>query len=574
MQNKKIKKFFSTVFVVGFIFFIFMIDSFENSKLIVKTDSYKTKESLKENKYGLYLSSFHANLTGDFVKLSSIYPAAIEQNKDDFLGKQLILKSISDEKNDTLLFALNEHKKNKNNIIPVMYIANNYFLKGDYQKAYNLYNNMNEKANTFIVKLLRSWILIAEKKYDDALDLLETEIDNQAFRKYALTHLAAQAEIAKDYDYADELYEELLSSENLNIFDIENMVAFYLKNNNKKKAVEILKDYYEKTPDSMSSLSLLSKVRKDLYKPQSIDTAKKGMAKALFDVSFLLSSVFTSYQDLHLMYLSMINDLYPELYMSYIIQAEIYKKYSKTVEVHKYLDLIPENHYLYLIAQTNKVFYDFKIFKNNKKAQDSFNNLIKKYPTYTHLYLKLGNYYQNKKNYKKALQNYSKALSLTENKQLRANIYYARAQVYDILKDIKNTEIDLESSFTLNNKKADFLNYYGYFLIQNNIDLDKGMLLISNAVIQNPTNPYYLDSYGWALFKKGDFEKALTSLQFAKSIQPKNPVIVDHLGDVYWNLNRKREAIFEWNKVLGLKNLPEQEQINFNHIEYKINYGL
>ncbi len=574
MQNKKVKNLFSLVYIFCFISFIFMISYFENSKIVVKTSNYESKEVLKENKYGLFLSSFHANLTGDFVKLSSIYPDAIEQNKDDFLGKELILKSINNEKKDVLLFALKEHKKNKNDIIPIMYIANSYFLNKDYKKAYNLYNNMNEKSNTFLVKLLRSWILVAEEKYDDALDLLETEIDNKAFHKYVLTHLAAQAEIAKDYDYADEIYEELLSSENLNIFDIENIVAFYLKHNDKKKAVDILKDYYEKTPDSISSLSLLSKVRKDLYKPQSIDTAQKGMAKALFDISFLLSSVFTSYQDLHLMYLSMINDLYPELYMSYIIQAEIYKKYSKTDEVYKYLNLIPENHYLYLIAQINKIFYDFNISKNNKKAQDSLNNLIKKYPTYTHLYLKLGGYYHDKADYKKALENYTKALSLTENKQLQANIYYLKAQVYDNLKDLKNTEFNLEKSYTFNNKKADFLNYYGYFLIQNNLDLDKGMLLISNAVIKNPTNPYYLDSYGWALFKSGEPQKALTSLQFAKSLQPKNPVITDHLGDLYWHLNRKREAIFEWNKVLSLENLPEQEQINFNHVEYKINYGL
>ena len=574
MQNKKVKNLFSLVFIVGFIFFIFMIDFFENSKIIVKTNNYESKESLKENKYGLFLSSFHANLTGDFVKLSSVYPDAIAQNNNDFLGKELILKSINDDKKDALLFALKEHKKNKNDIIPIMYIANHYFLNKEYKKAYDLYNNMNEKSNTFLVKLLRSWILMAEKKYDDALDLLETEVDNKAFRKYVLTHLAAQAEIAKDYDYADELYEELLSSENLNIFDIENIVAFYLKQNDKKKAIDILKDYYEKTPDSISSLSLLSKVRKNLYKPQSIDTAQKGMAKALFDISFLLSSVFTSYQDLHLMYLSMINDLYPELYMSYIIRAEIYKKYSKTEEFHKYLDLIPEDHYLYLITRTNKIFYDLNISENNKKALDSFDKLIKKYPTYTHLYLKLGGYYQNNGNYKKALENYTKALSLTENKQLQANIYYARAQIYDSMKDLKNTEFNLEQSLSLNNKNADFLNYYGYFLIQNNLDLDKGMLLISNAVIKNPTNPYYLDSYGWALFKNGEPEKALVSLQFAKSLQPKNPVITDHLGDIYWHLNRKREAVFEWNKVLGLENLPEQEPINFNRIEYKINYGL
>ena len=120
------------------------------------------------------------------------------------------------------------------------------------------------------------------------------------------------------------------------------------------------------------------------------------------------------------------------------------------------------------------------------------------------------------------------------------------------------------------------LNYYGYFLINNNLDLDKGLDLISRAVANEPTNPFFLDSFGWALFKKGDFEKSLKLLELAKSIEPKNPVIIDHLADVYWSLNRKREAVFEWQKALSFKDYNKNsiEPININKIEYKINYGL
>ncbi len=574
MQNKKVKNIFSTIFIIGFISFLFLAYVFENSEIIVKTKNYESNDLLKENKYGLFLSSFHANISGDFPKLSSIYPDAISQNKDDFLGKELILKSITSDKKDTFSFALKEYQKNKNNIIPVMYLANDYFLKGNYKKAYDIYNGMGEKSETFIIKLLRSWILIAQNNYEEALDLLETEIENPAFRKYVLMHLGAQAEIAKDFDYADEIYTELLNNNDLNIFDIENITAFYLKRNNKNKAMEILNDYYNKKPDSISILSLLSKIKKDLYKPVSLDTAKKGMAKALFDISFLLNSVFSSAQDLHLMYLSMINDLYPELYMANIVQAEIYKKYSMTESVYEYLDLIPENHYLYLISRINKIFYDFSVLKKEKKSLESFNDLIKKYPTYTHLYLKLGNYYQDIKDYDNALKNYSKVLSLTENKKLQAKTYYLIARVYDDLKDIEKARVNFDKSYELGNNEPDFLNYYGYFLVYNNLDFSKGLVLISGAIIKEPSNPYYLDSYGWALFRNNDVEKALFTLEFAKSLQPKNPIIVNHLADIYWFLDRKREAIFEWKKALSLqKNFP-QEELNSNEIEYKINFGL
>ena len=100
-----------------------------------KTIKYKNIENLSENKYGLFLSSLHADIVGDFPTLSSNYFEAVKQNNSDFLGKQLVLKSISGNKKDNLTFALKEYEKNKENIIPVMYLANDYFIKGNYKKA-------------------------------------------------------------------------------------------------------------------------------------------------------------------------------------------------------------------------------------------------------------------------------------------------------------------------------------------------------------------------------------------------------------------------------------------------------
>ena len=166
-------------------------------------------------------------------------------------------------------------------------------------------------------------------------------------------------------------------------------------------------------------------------------------------------------------------------------------------------------------------------------------------------------------------------IELVKNDNLLANIHFDLAQIFDMEKDFQKTHEHLEKSFKLNNKNPLFLNYYGYFLVINNIDLDKGLFLISQALSKDNINPYFLDSYGWALFKKGELEKSLTILEFAKGIQPKNPVIIDHLADVYWSLGRKREAVYEWKKVLTFKNFDiNTESLNFNKIQYKINYGL
>ncbi len=36
------------------------------------------------------------------------------------------------------------------------------------------------------------------------------------------------------------------------------------------------------------------------------------------------------------------------------------------------------------------------------------------------------------------------------------------------------------------------------------------------------------------------------------SLEPAHPVLNDHLGDVYWQLGRRIEARFQWQRALGL----------------------
>ena len=42
-------------------------------------------------------------------------------------------------------------------------------------------------------------------------------------------------------------------------------------------------------------------------------------------------------------------------------------------------------------------------------------------------------------------------------------------------------------------------------------------------------------------------------MEKASDQAPSEAVIYDHLGDAYWQVGRKREAVFQWNHALGLK---------------------
>jgi len=48
-----------------------------------------------------------------------------------------------------------------------------------------------------------------------------------------------------------------------------------------------------------------------------------------------------------------------------------------------------------------------------------------------------------------------------------------------------------------------YLNYYGYTLIDHDLDVKRGIALVRQALKQQPNNAYYLDSLAWGLYKEG-----------------------------------------------------------------------
>jgi len=89
-------------------------------------------------------------------------------------------------------------------------------------------------------------------------------------------------------------------------------------------------------------------------------------------------------------------------------------------------------------------------------------------------------------------------------------------------------------------------------------------------VAKKPQNGSFVDSLGWAYFKLGKYEKALEILQRAGQLEPTDPVVTDHLGDVLWRLGREFEARYQWRKALAF----EPEEADRKAIEEKLLLGL
>jgi len=58
-----------------------------------------------------------------------------------------------------------------------------------------------------------------------------------------------------------------------------------------------------------------------------------------------------------------------------------------------------------------------------------------------------------------------------------------------------------------------YLNFYGYTLIDLDLDLDRGISLVKQALEVQPNNAYYLDSLAWGYYKKNQCKKAYNTFQ-------------------------------------------------------------
>lgn len=99
------------------------------------------------------------------------------------------------------------------------------------------------------------------------------------------------------------------------------------------------------------------------------------------------------------------------------------------------------------------------------------------------------------------------------------------------------------------------LNALGYALIQRPEGLEEGYRLLWRGFNYGQRDYAVVDSLGWAYYQYGAFDEARALIERARdlSIAEPNAEILDHLGDVYWRLDRREDARAQWQAALDAR---------------------
>lgn len=132
-----------------------------------------------------------------------------------------------------------------------------------------------------------------------------------------------------------------------------------------------------------------------------------------------------------------------------------------------------------------------------------------------------------------------------------AETQLALAGLYDDAGRDVEAERTLRRYLEVEPADAQALNNLGYLLANRGRALDEAVQLVERALVAEPDNPSYLDSLGWAHFRRGDFSEAEKYLSPAAEQLPHNAVVHDHLGDALAGQGRWLDAIAAWTRALA-----------------------
>ncbi|MDN5785523.1 tetratricopeptide repeat protein [Pseudorhodobacter sp.] len=135
-------------------------------------------------------------------------------------------------------------------------------------------------------------------------------------------------------------------------------------------------------------------------------------------------------------------------------------------------------------------------------------------------------------------------------------VYYSRAITLERQKLWDKAEPDFRKALELEPDQPQVLNYLGYSYLERGENYDEALSMIQRAVAQRPDSGYIIDSLAWGYFLAGRYADAVEPMEHASLLEPVDPTVTDHLGDVYWAVDRKLEARFQWRRALSFN--PEE----------------
>lgn len=558
-------------FILSFLFFVFASTS------LIKA---QTKEEDKRNTNNNTPLSEEDQRIFDYYFYSGVNAKTIEKYSASF--DYLNYCASIDSTNANVLFEL----------------GNFYKSFKDADKAYSYYNRaVKYDPSNYIYNMSLAGTLLEQQKYNEAVAIYEKLIEQNPSKVELYMYLSESYRLAGDFNKSIEALNNLERTMGMNETITMQKFKLYAALNDKKKAYAEVQKYIEKNPDDVRYYVLLGNLyMQDNKLKEAYNILLKGKEKDSSN-SFLISSLASYYEltnnaeaaeqilqsalfndkvdtdtkiDILGQYISSLQQQNQDITKANSIVDSLMTQYPQESK----FNLLYGN-LLMLEDKKQDANFQFRIFAESNPTNpigweqllqttdmDSISalidvcqsaiNYLPEEPLF-YLYLSVGQFQD--KDYKEALKTVQKGTEIvsSQNPKLLSEFYGQAGSIFYEMKQADSAFVYYDKALQYNPQNLGVLNNYSYYLSLTHKNLDKAEKMSSYTVKAEPSNPTFLDTYGWILFEQGAYTTAKiyleNAIKYSAEKEEPSSEIFEHYGDVLYKTDEKDKALEYWIKA-------------------------
>ena len=524
-----------------------------------------------EISFGGYLAGRHALSTKDFDAASTYLSRAIEDDLENpellngLISVQVSLGDIGAAKISSDNLDLLGVQTQLSNMVKIAIQLRNR----DFDNAKQQIEN-EQGINPLLDKIVTGWAFADEGNFENAETIFDEIGKGSSLAQFSQMQKASMLAAYGRYESALNTIENLEKNSNRISIDARALkVQLLLKLDNKEEATEYFSKIFGYGVNSdAANLRMQVEDHPNAYSIEESLSLEAGIAYAFYAIADILKD--DADPNTALLYVRLAQYLNENSQKAILLAADLLEQMGQyDLAVKEYAKISPSSSY-FLSSELGRV-GALRDGGKTEAALEVLYYLSREFSDIGIVHNSLGDFLRREERYSEAKIAYDRAVDIyRENNNVSWVVLYARGITHERLQEWDKAESDFRNALTINPDQANVLNYLGYSLIDRGEKLDEAMTMIEKAVSLQPESGYIVDSLAWGLFKLGQYETAIPHMEKAAELMPVDPIVTDHLGDLYWAVGRQLEAKFQWRRALSF----DPELKDATRIREKLRIGL
>jgi tetratricopeptide (TPR) repeat protein len=524
-----------------------------------------------EISFGGYLAGRHALSTKDFDAASTYLSRAIEDDIENpellngLISVQVSLGDIGAAKISSDNLDLLGVQTQLSNMVKIAIQLRNR----DFDNAKQQIEN-EQGINPLLDKIVTGWAFADQGNFEDAETIFDEIGKGSSLAQFSQMQKASMLAAYGRYESALNTIGNLEKNSNRISIDARALkVQLLLKLDNKEEATEYFsKIFGDGVNSDAANLRMQVEDHPNAYSIEESLSLEAGIAYAFYAIADILKD--DADPNTALLYVRLAQYLNENSQKAILLAADLLEQMGQyDLAVAEYAKISPSSSY-FLSSELGRV-GALRDGGKTEAALEVLYYLSREFSDIGIVHNSLGDFLRREERYSEAKIAYDRAVDIyRENNNVSWVVLYARGITHERLQEWDKAESDFRNALTINPDQANVLNYLGYSLIDRGEKLDEAMTMIEKAVSLQPESGYIVDSLAWGLFKLGQYETAIPHMEKAAELMPVDPIVTDHLGDLYWAVGRQLEAKFQWRRALSF----DPELKDATRIREKLRIGL